>query len=649
MKNATRFLSILLCILLLAGTAETALAEAVTLNIYVSGETDTAGEYVKLDGRFRIWQNGEEIGEIQAGESITLPEGARIHIEPVTGFFEPGWDLGDAYQDITVENGRSVTVPVVLHRLADAPEAAETPVPAPAATPEPAAEQASEPDGEDPDKSGEAGEEPDGEEPDIPYTAVVEPYVIPEPLPQPAATPEPVFSPLQPGNNTGSVRVMVFQDRNGNGNKAPNEDGISGIHVYLLSGESAVAGGVTGADGVVVFENVPAGTYRTETYLTEGKTFAAYGGEGQTDLNAYQFSTEGSQASGEFTVSAGMETEQGIGVETAYHVAGFCWVETNVDGVYESGEPMMPNVRITLDGQKNGLHYETISKADGTWIIDRVRPALYTLTVYTPDGLTFTRQANSGKYRTVISRDGVFKASKAVDLNDKTSRESQNIGFTRASIVKGICYLDANYNGFYDEGEQPLQGVKITAIKEWDGSEVASATSGADGRFEMPGMRPNTYRLRALLPNDGSTYTVTRDEPQGNHFKGRDGRRENFWGDFKLSYAETREIAIGAIYPATIKGTVYYDNDFSGTCDSNEKVSSAFVVKLVDAQGNTVVYDKTGARGVYELTDVPPGEYSLSVNAVAGYAFTKLGEGNVILNRTGGEGYSMPFTVEISV
>ena len=73
MKKATRFLSILLCILLLAGTADTALAGAVTLNIHVSGETDTAGEYVKLDGRFRIWQNGEEIGEIQAGESITLP------------------------------------------------------------------------------------------------------------------------------------------------------------------------------------------------------------------------------------------------------------------------------------------------------------------------------------------------------------------------------------------------------------------------------------------------------------------------------------------------------------------------------------------------------------------------------------------------
>ena len=647
MKKATRFLSILLCILLLAGTVHMGLAEAVTLNIYVSGETETAGEYVKLDGRFRVWQNGEEIGEIQAGESITLPEGARIHIEPVTGFFEPGWNLEDAYLDITIENSRSTTVPVVLRRQADAPAATGTPAPETAAAAENAEEAVSEPDGDTENESGETGEEPEGEEDGISYTAEVEPYVIPEPLPRPAATAEPVFSPLQSGSNTGSVRVMVFRDRNGNGSKAPNEEGVSGIHVYLLSGGSAIAGGVTGADGIVVFENVPAGTYRTETFLTEGKTFSDYGGEGRTDLNAYQFSVEGSQESGEFSVSAGLETEQGIGVETAYHVAGFCWLETAVNGVYENGEPMMPNVRITLDGQKNGLHYETISNADGSWIIDRVRPALYTLTVYTPEGLTFTRAANSGKYRTVISRDGVLKASKAVDLNDKTSRDSQNIGFTRASIVKGICYLDANYNGFYDEGEQPLQGVKITAIKEWDGSEIATTVSGEDGLFELPGMRPNTYRIRALLPNDGSTYTVTREEPLGNHFKGRDGRRENFWTDFKLTYAEKREIAIGAIYPATIKGTVYYDNNFSGTWDGKEKVSSSFVVKLTDAQGNTVVYDKTGARGVYELTDVPPGEYSLSVNAVAGYAFTKIGEGNVILNRTGGEGYSMPFTVEL--
>lgn len=647
MKKATRFLSILLCALLLAGTVHSVLAEAVTLNICVYGETETDSEYVKLDGRFRIWQNGEEIGEIQANGAITLPEGARIQIEPVTGFFEPGWDLDDAYRDISIEGGRSMTVSVVLKRLKTAPAATATPTPAPVVTPAPAATPAPAEEPEDePDDSGEAEDVSEEPEPVTAY-ASVEPYVIPDPIPQPTATPEPVLAPLQPGANTGTVRVLAFNDRNGNGSKAPNEEPVSGIHVYLVSGGTTVAGATTGADGIALFENVPAGIYRTQVFLPSHKTFAAFGGEGDTGLNAFQFSIEGEQTSGEFTVSAGMETAQGIGVETAYHVAGFCWLETEVDGVYKNGEPLMPNVRVTLDGQKNGLHYETISGADGSWFIDRVRPALYTLTVYTPDGLTFTRAANSGKYRTVISRDGVSKGTKAVDLNDKTSRDSQNVGFTRASIVKGICYLDANYNGFYDEGEQPLQGVKITAIKEWDGTEVASATSGKDGRFELPGVRPNTYKIRALLPEDGSTYTVTRDEPLGNHFKSRPGRRENFWEGVQLAYAETREVDIGAIYPATIKGTVYYDNDFSGTHDSREKVSSSFVVKLVDARGNTVVYDKTGARGVYELKDVPPGEYSLSVSAVQGYAFTKLGEGNVILNRTGGEGYSEPFTVEL--
>ena len=256
MKKATRFLSILLCALLLAGTVQTVLAEAVTLNIYVSGETDTDGEYVKLEGRFRVWQNGEEIGEIDAGGTITLPEGARIQIEPITGFFEPGWDLKDAYRNITIEGGRSMTVPIVLKRLENAPEATITPEPAPAATPEPEAAPAAEPAAE-PDEPDEAGDEAEEQEPVISYTAV-EPYVIPEPLPQPAATMEPVFSPLQPRENTGSIRILAFNDRNGNGSKAPNEEPVSGVHVYLLSGETPIAGAVTGTDGVVLFENVPA-------------------------------------------------------------------------------------------------------------------------------------------------------------------------------------------------------------------------------------------------------------------------------------------------------------------------------------------------------------------------------------------------------
>ena len=128
--------------------------------------------------------------------------------------------------------------------------------------------------------------------------ASVEPYAIPDPIPQPTATPEPVLAPLQPGANTGTVRVLAFNDRNGNGSKAPNEEPVSGIHVYPVSGGTMVAGATTGADGVALFENVPAGIYRTQVFLPSHKTFAAFGGEGDTGLNAFQFSVEGEQTSG---------------------------------------------------------------------------------------------------------------------------------------------------------------------------------------------------------------------------------------------------------------------------------------------------------------------------------------------------------------
>ena len=85
------------------------------------------------------------------------------------------------------------------------------------------------------------------------------------------------------------------------------------------------------------------------------------------------------------------------------------------------------------------------------------------------------------------------------------------------------------------------------------------------------------------------------------------------------------------------------DNDFSGTPNGKEKIVSGYLVKLLDEAGNTVATDKTSVKGKYELTDVPPGNYSLSVTALKDYAFTRQGEGNVILNRTNGEGYSEVF------
>ena len=640
MKMTARFLSILVCLLMLGCALNAAQAEAVTLNIILSGAAtaeDGTVTTVRLSGRFRIWQNGTEAGVVAAGESITLPGTEHIRIEPMPETIQPGWDLQAAYVTISEATAGSMTVSITLQ-----------PLQANAGKTEGEAERSGENAEVTPAPSGDNSQETNpGEEGPVP-TAPEDDPDEPTPAPKPTATPAPVLPPLEAGENTCTVQVMAFNDKNGNGEKGLGEDGVAGISVFLLRGGEQITLTETGTDGLAVFENVPAGTYQTQVFLPEDYSFSAFGGEGTLEKNAYQFSVEGSQISGDVTVEAGTAALQGVGTQVAYHVSGYCWRETEDDGLYTKDEKRIAGVRITLDGQKNNLHYETVSESDGSWRIDRVRPAFYTLTAYAPDGMMLARYTTSKGTRSYLTQEGSTKASRTIDLNDKESKEDLPIGFTKAAEIRGICYLDANYNGVYDEGEQPLAGVKVTVIKQMTDEDITSAKSGEDGRFVLTGLRGNTYKLKALLPEDGSTFTTLSDDPMGNRFKSRPERRENFWNDFQLENAQTREIAIGAIYPATIKGTVYMDDDFSGTMNGTEKIVSGFLVTLLDSAGNTVTSDKSNIKGVYELTGIAPGEYTLSVTAVKGYAFTRTGAENVILNGNGGLGYSEPFRVEIS-
>ena len=454
---------------------------------------------------------------------------------------------------------------------------------------------------------------------------------------------------LEAGENTGSLRVQVYNDKNGDGVQGNHEDGVSGITICLMQGEQVIAGAETGSDGMALLENIPAGTYVTRMYTPEDQACTAFGGDERLDANAFMPTIEGYFVSNEVTISAGRETVQGGGIQQAYYVSGFCWEEGGTaDGLYNEGDKPLGGVRIALDGQKNGLHYETVSKEDGSWKIARVRYAAYVLTAYVPEGMMFTRPTEGRGMRSIFTANGATQKSKALNLNDKTNKTNENIGFTRAAEVKGICYIDANYNGYYDEGEQPLAGVKMVALKQQDDETIATAWSGEDGRFTLTSLRGNNYKIRALLPDDGCTFTVTADGELGNRFASRSDRRENFWNDFRLEDGEIREIAVGAIYPATVKGTVYMDDDFSATQNGKEKIVSNYPVSLTDQNGNVVASDKTSVKGVYELIGIPPGQYRLTVQAVKGYAFTKLGEGNVVLNKTGGEGYSELFTVGIA-
>ena len=652
MKKAGRFIALFLALALVCGTVQTACADVVTLGIYFCGRRtaeDGSEQIVRLEGRFRVTQNGEEIGTINAGkDTLTLSSTERIRIEPMPESIAPEWDLSTAARDVVPEAGGTVTVSVVVEPLKEG--AYETGEPAETAPAPETTDVAGEP--ETPDETAgadgtedETTTDGEAEEAAEPAAPVVTPTMPPYDLSSLAPTPEPAWKELAEGS--GSVRVYAYSDANRDGLPGENDRPVSGVTVCLFTeGEEAVASAATGDDGFAVFDRLPEGSYRIKAILPQGWAFGKKA-SGTAYASMFDSSYEGEAMSDAFPVSADSEAAAGVSLYRCLHVSGTCWFETKVDGLFEKDEAVLPGVKIELNGERNGLHYETVSDEDGNWFIDRVAPAAYKMTVYAPDGMMFTKAANHNGRKSVIVKDGVSSASRLIDLNDKESKEYQYIGFTWAGQVSGICFLDANYNGLYDEGEPPLAGVKITAIKQQKDEEAAVTYSGEDGTYVLTGLRANTYKMRAVLPEDGSDFTKTVSDPLGNHFTARPGRRENFWKDFTISVSEQRVMNVGAIYPASVTGTVYQDDDFSGTLTGKEKIVSGYLVKLLDADGNTAAMDKTNVKGKYELTDVPPGDYTLSVTALKGYAFTRLGEGNVILNRTNGEGYSEVFHLDL--
>ena len=104
MLKAIRCIALVLVCALVCGMIPAACAEVVTLGIVFSGRRTTesgAQETVRLDGRFRVMQNGEEIGTINAGkDTLTLNSTERIRIEPLPESIAPEWDLSTAAREV---------------------------------------------------------------------------------------------------------------------------------------------------------------------------------------------------------------------------------------------------------------------------------------------------------------------------------------------------------------------------------------------------------------------------------------------------------------------------------------------------------------------------------------------------------------------
>lgn len=445
-----------------------------------------------------------------------------------------------------------------------------------------------------------------------------------------------------------SVTVFAFGDANNNSTFGKNEKGVAGVKMELIAADSMVvaASGVTDAEGYVTL-TAPEGEY---ILRATGADDYAFGKKGTALRFTHSIMAETlaqTQQSDPIRLSAGAPLEVGVGMEHLASITGHYWHDLNNDGLWQEDEPGMPGLRVSIAGVRNGYEAETTTDENGAYTFTRLKTGSYNVTYYVPDGYVFTVKTSGDiARRSRLTTEANREDSDRIELERGDVLTDRNIGLMTECVIEGVCFLDANYNGVFDEGEPVLPGVELKLSRQSNNVLLQTVVSDENGVYRFDGLRGSTFGIRALLPN-GCTYTVAVDDPQGNQFPENNGKRERKIANITVEHGGHTRVLLGAIKYGSMTGVLYYDNNFTSAWESGEKIVQGHIITLWNAQGEKVASVKTAKSGAYTFNNLTPGEYRVKASPVKGYAFTAEGAGNILHNLPDGTGESNLITLPI--
>lgn len=158
-------------------------------------------------------------------------------------------------------------------------------------------------------------------------------------------------------------------------------------------------------------------------------------------------------------------------------------------------------------------------------------------------------------------------------------------------LIQGRVFRDNNLNGFFNAGERGMEGIRV----ELDSGEVA--VTDEQGRYRFTGVGGGEHRVSLNLKQfPGPVRMTTRNDVQ------LDMIREN-----------TAVVDFGVVDFARLMGSVYNDLRFEGKKQMDSRGLGNVHLTLDDGRRKRTIIAE--ANGDYEIHDIPPGTYKLSVDA----------------------------------
>ncbi|MBD2312594.1 carboxypeptidase regulatory-like domain-containing protein [Desertifilum sp. FACHB-1129] len=278
-------------------------------------------------------------------------------------------------------------------------------------------------------------------------------------------------------------------------------------------------------------------------------------------------------------------------------ISGIKFNDLNSNGIFDPGEPPIPNVQIFLDLDGSGVpspnNPTTLTGPQGSYSFVGLPPGNYAVREVAPLGFIQTTPSPN------------------VTLAPGQNLVGINFGNVQpVGSIAGTKFNDLNGNGILDPGEPPIAGVSV--FLDLDNNGVLSPNdpvfvTDAQGIFGFGGLPAGTYVVREVVPPG---FQQTTPSPTVN-----------------LAPGQNVGVLIGnAPLLGSISGVKFNDLNSNGVFDPGEPPIAGVQIFLdLDGSGAPSPGDPvtvTDAQGNYGFSGLPAGNYAVREVVPSGFAQT---------------------------
>lgn len=447
--------------------------------------------------------------------------------------------------------------------------------------------------------------------------------------------------------NSNSLGGLIYRDLNNNGIYEPGagETLVAGQSIQIRLTGTDLAGNpvdttLSTSSGSYSFTGLRPGSY-TVTQLTQptgvldGRDTPGtpFGGTGTaaTDVR----NPRDAEAITSIVIPTGGNIDgvsYNFGELLPASIGDFVWNDLNGNGRQDVGEPGLGGVAVSLigiDDTGRAVNQSTTTTAAGIYAFSDLRPGDYRVSFTAPGGFAFTAQNSPVASPTTNSdADPTTGQTPTFALPPGASDTTRDAGLYLLTSLGDFVWYDINQDGVQDAGEPGIPGVSM--ILDYAGLDgvfatgddamgIATTTTNLAGYYLFANRQPGTYRVRvdaSTLPNGIVSQTYDLDglgTPNQADVAITSGQN-NLDIDFGYTVPVSRNSHLGDL--------VWYDVNRDGLPVGEPGIASVSVTATwfgfdgIEGSSDDLVFtDVTTASGIYGFTEIPYGDYRVSVDS----------------------------------